>query len=141
MNDFSYCPTGEFSRRQVRPVPYYTVPGTVFERRLAASLRATFVLHVKRRLAGHHLCGQRHDWVVRFVERHKSRYPYFLTGDIRLFFATVRHEDVVTYLQSPTATCAAWSTFRVASRSASWASSPRGCGSFPCSGAFPWGAP
>lgn len=99
MDDYSYGPSGVFSRRQVRPVPYYTVPGTSSERRLAAALRATFVPQVRRRLPEHHLCGQRHDWVVRFVERHKARYPYFLTGDIRLFYATVRHEDVVTYLQ------------------------------------------
>ena len=37
MGDHSYGPSGFFSRRQVRPVPYYTVPGTSSERRLAAA--------------------------------------------------------------------------------------------------------
>ena len=37
MGDHSYGPSGVFSRRQVRPVPYYTVPGTSSERRLAAA--------------------------------------------------------------------------------------------------------
>lgn len=37
MGDHSYGPSGVFSRRQVRPVPYYTVQGTSSERRLAAA--------------------------------------------------------------------------------------------------------
>ena len=34
---FSAMPESFFSRRQVRPAPYYTVPGTSSERRLAAA--------------------------------------------------------------------------------------------------------
>lgn len=99
MNEFSRYATGDFSRRQVRPAPYYTLPCSYAERRLAAALRATFVPLIRRRLPGHHLCGLRHDTVVNFVARHKKRFPCFLTGDVRLFFASVRHEDVLTYMQ------------------------------------------
>lgn len=76
-------PESFFSRRQVRPAPYYTLPCS----------------YAERRLPGHHLCGLRHDTAVNFVARHKKRFPCFLTGDVRLFFASVRHEDVLTYMQ------------------------------------------
>lgn len=89
----------EISSYQIRPLPYVSLTGTAAERALARALRVEFVSKVRRLLPGHHLGGYRHDTVVRFVGRAKGRYPCFISTDIRQFYPSVRHEDLLTYCQ------------------------------------------
>lgn len=91
-SDTDICPT-------VRPLPYfgaYVQPG---ERELASSLRRDFVSLIARRLADHHLVGQRHGAVPAFVARHKKSFPYFVRTDIAGFYPSVRHQDLVVGVQ------------------------------------------
>jgi hypothetical protein len=53
----------------VRPLPYYTVSGSIEYALLAKELRFEFKPKVSRRLPMHHLCGFRHDTIVRFVSQ------------------------------------------------------------------------
>jgi hypothetical protein len=82
-----------------KPLPYYTIDTARGERELAADLRKEFVPKLARRLPGHHLVGLRHDYMVNFVQRNKKNYPYFVKADIRKFYPSVRHTDLVTGFQ------------------------------------------
>lgn len=79
----------------IRPLPYYNIEGTPDDVRLAKALRQDFVPKVKRLLPGHHLGGQRHDFSISFIKRHKVKYPYFFRTDIRQFYPSVRHQDLI----------------------------------------------
>lgn len=86
-------------RPTVRPIPYYTVSGSLDDTRLAQALRTEFVPKVRRRLPGNHLGAFRQDTIINFVKRHKKRYPYFLRTDISKFYPSIRHQDLIVGLQ------------------------------------------
>lgn len=83
----------------VRPVPYHSAGPFTGERELARALRGDFLPLLRRRLPWHHLCGLPHGSASRFVERHRKDFPYFLRSDIRSFYPTVRHQDLVVGVQ------------------------------------------
>jgi len=83
----------------VRPLPYYTVTGSIDHALLAQSLRMEFVPKIARRLPGHHLRGFRHDTILEFVRKNKKRYPCFVRIDISKFYPSVRHRDMIVGMQ------------------------------------------
>lgn len=83
----------------VRPVPYYSAASFPAERELARSLRGDFLPLFRRRLPWHHLCGLPHGAAPRFVGQYRKTYPYFLRSDIRSFYPSVRHQDLVVGVQ------------------------------------------
>lgn len=87
------------SGKAFRPLPYYTVGGGTDDKRLAAALRREFIPKLGRLLAGHHLRGFPHEFIVNFVQRHKKKYPCFVRADIKQFYPSVRHRDLVVGMQ------------------------------------------
>lgn len=83
----------------IRPLPYYNIQGSWDDSRLAAALRREFVPKVKRLIPGHHLGGFRHDFKVSYIKRHKTNYPCFIRTDIRQFYPSVRHQDIIVGCQ------------------------------------------
>jgi hypothetical protein len=82
-----------------KSLPYYTCDTLGGERELAQALRAELIPKLARRLPGHHLAGLRHDYMVKFVLRNKRNYPFFLKADIKKFYPSVRHTNLVTGFQ------------------------------------------
>lgn len=82
-----------------KSLPYYSTETIRGERELARDLRKELVPKLERRLPGHHLNGLRHDYIVNFVRKCKKNYPYFLKADIKKFYPSVRHLDIVTGFQ------------------------------------------
>lgn len=60
-----------------KSLPYYMCRPIRGEKELAAALRREFLPKIARRLPGHHLVGQKHDFIVKFVAKHKKHYPFF----------------------------------------------------------------
>lgn len=83
----------------VKPLPYYSTHARATDSDLAASLRATVLPLIKRRLPMHHLCGLPHGWVIDFVRSNSSKYPYYLRTDIKKFYPSVRHIDILVGAQ------------------------------------------
>lgn len=83
----------------IKPAPYYSTPVTRDERWLAGLLRADIVPALRRRLPYHHLGGLQHGWVIKFVQKFSSTYPFFLRTDIRKFYPSVKHRDIVVCTQ------------------------------------------
>lgn len=86
-------------RATVRPLPYYSVTGSLDHTLLAKSLRREFIPKITRRLPGHHLCGFRNDMIIGFVKKHKKTHPCFLRTDIAKFYPSIRHQDIVVNMQ------------------------------------------
>ena len=86
-------------RPTIRPLPYYTVTGDIDYALLAQSLRDEFVPKIARRLSAHHLGCFHHDTVIKFVKKHKKKYPYFLRTDVSKFYPSIRHRDLITGMQ------------------------------------------
>lgn len=83
----------------IKPIPYHTAYVSHKERDLAAALRQDFVPKIKRRFPHHHLCGLDQRWFVRFISLHKAKYPFFLRADIRRFYPSIRHQDLLVGTQ------------------------------------------
>lgn len=86
-------------RTTIRPLPYYTVSDSRTIQSLARSLRMEFVPKISRRLPMHHLSGLRHDAIIKFVKRHKKRYPCFVRTDISKFYPSIVHRDLLVGMQ------------------------------------------
>jgi hypothetical protein len=84
---------------QIRSLPYFNSAGSSDDYRLAATLRREFVPKVKRLLPGHHLGAYRHDFIVNFIRRHKVKYPCFIRTDIKRFYPSVSHRDIIAGCQ------------------------------------------
>ena len=83
----------------IRPLPYFQVRGTIYEKQLATELRKDFIPVVKRRLPYHHLSGFDNTTVTGFVKRYKEEYPYFFRADIACFYPTLPHREAMVELQ------------------------------------------
>ena len=75
------------------------MPSDAAEAALARRLRDEVLPALRRRMPWHHLTGLRHGAAVAFVERHRKSRPYFLRTDIRAFYPSVRHRDLVVGVQ------------------------------------------
>ena len=93
-----YAPEADIAPT-VRPAPYHSAGPYPGERELARALRGEFVPLLRRRLPWHHLCGLPHGSAPRFVAQHRKRYPCFLRSDVRSFYPSVRHQDLVVGVQ------------------------------------------
>jgi hypothetical protein len=86
-------------KQTIRTAPYYNTPNSAWEYGLMRRLRAELLPKIQRRMPWHHLSGWRADYVLSFVGRHKREYGYFLRTDIRRFYPSVRHRDLLLYMQ------------------------------------------
>ena len=77
-----------------RPLPYFNIGTTVFERNLAASLRKEFIPKVARRLPDHHLRGFPHYFIVKYVATQKKNYPWFIQMDIEKFYPSIERREL-----------------------------------------------
>ena len=78
----------------IKPVPYYSTFTTSSEHALAKSLRADVMPMLKRLLPYHHLGGLKHNFVIEFIQKHRSKYRYFLRTDIKKFYPSIVHTDL-----------------------------------------------
>jgi len=83
----------------IRPLPYYMCENTREEFALAKALRREFLPKIATRLKAHHLNGFKHDFIVKFVAKHKKTHPCFLKTDISAFYPSIRHQDLVVGCQ------------------------------------------
>lgn len=93
------CDDLSLVRAGIRPVPDYTTLPMRGEREAAQRLRSEFLPLLTRRLPNYHLCGFKHGAPVRFVARCRTRYPCFVRTDIRSFYPSVRHRDLIAGVQ------------------------------------------
>lgn len=86
-------------KQQIRTAPYYNTNNKAWEYSLMRNLRAELLPKIQRRMPWHHLSGWRGGFPVQFIARHKKQYGYFVRGDISRFYPSVRHSDLIMYMQ------------------------------------------
>ena len=85
--------------KEIRPIPYYSMPSSYEQRNCALALRKVFVPLIKRRLPNHHLVGFKQNFIPSYITQIKKEYPFFLRTDIQKFFPSVEARHLIVQMQ------------------------------------------